>query len=630
MAAADDHDLPRMLGGRYRLEATIGHGGMGVVYRGMDLTMQRPIAVKLIRSVDGNDIDDEIAGRFLREAKHTARLQHEHIIDVFDLGRDESGMYFVMELLTGESLSAKIRREGKLKPETAVHITAQICDALEVAHRSSIIHRDLKPANIMLMARAGDENFVKVLDFGVAKSVAGDDQTQLTHTGMLVGTVDYMAPEQIMGKPVDGRTDVYSLGVMLYKMLCGKNPFRDSGVPALIHAHLNTMPKPLNEMVEGIPQELNLVVLRCLMKKPERRYDSMAELARALRHTMQPPSEAPPPMVDLEYRPGGAADDVYDETTTGKRGFTDSDPPPEDATISDDPTMQFDARDRLKPQRRLTAEELGLPTAPLRAHEGNQPLPAPPKPRSLLPLNPQGGPALGPPINYPEELSTQKRHVPQEVRRAASGTDGKICAMCQTKNAPHAVSCTACGVSLGTTEQDALRVRNRSGPPSRAPSQAPGQAGSQGASYSGPPPIDDLRGAPPGYVPNNIPAGLGLGAIGLPPLPAPPPAPSSRRNMNVPPPPPSSRRDVSQAGPMPGPPSGAIQNMRTGPHQPVPMSVQPPSFHPPQPSQPSMPPPGMPSQYPGAPPGWPYQQGPQSQPPPAGAWERFLKWTGLK
>lgn len=584
MAAADDDDLPRMLGGRYRLEATIGHGGMGVVYRGVDLTMQRPIAVKLIRSVDGNDIDDEIAGRFLREAKHTARLQHEHIIDVFDLGRDESGMYFVMELLTGESLSAKIRREGKLPPPVAVRIGVQICEALEVAHRGGIIHRDLKPANIMLTSRAGDDTFVKVLDFGVAKSLAGDDMTQLTHTGMLVGTVDYMAPEQIMGKPVDGRTDVYSLGVMLYKMLCGKAPFREGGVPALIHAHLNTMPKPLIEMAEGIPNELDHVVLRCLMKKPERRYDSMAELARALQHTMQP--DEPRAMVDLEYR---GPNDSYNDDNIATRlndGYANDPPAPEDPTISDDATVQFE---RHKP-RRLTAEELGLPpTSGLRAHEGNQPLPAPPKPRSLIPLNPNQGPALGPPVNYPEEVSTQKRLLPHEVKRIEMPrTEGKLCAMCQTKNPPHTLACVACGVSLGTNEQEALRIRNRSAPPTAK------------------------------EIPN-IPAGLGLGAIGLPPLPAPPTPPSSRRNMgtapsgSAPPVPPSSRRDM-------------MGQMHTGPHQPA---MPPGSFPPPGPFPPPAPPPYE-QQYPSAPPGWPYQQLPPSQPPPASTWQRFLKWTGLK
>ena len=344
---SEDDDLPRLLSDRYRLEGTLGHGGMGVVYRGMDLMMKRPVAVKLIRAVDGVELDDEIAGRFLREAKNTARLQHEHIIEVFDLGRgDEGGLYFVMELLEGESLSARLRRAGKISPETTVHIARQICDALQVAHTAGVIHRDLKPANIMLLSRAGDDDFVKVLDFGVAKSTAGDQDTQLTHTGMLVGTVDYMAPEQIMGKPVDGRTDVYALGVVLYKMLSGKAPFKDTGVPALIHAHLNTMPKPLIEVTTGVPNELDHVVLRCLAKSPDRRFESMAELSRALAHAVLPDSG----LIDLEYG-GSSDDDIYGagdgDKTAVARSFADApaapasggrsihDPLPDDATVND-------------------------------------------------------------------------------------------------------------------------------------------------------------------------------------------------------------------------------------------------------------------------------------------------------
>jgi serine/threonine-protein kinase len=594
MASADDDDLPRMLGGgRYRLEASIGHGGMGVVYRGMDLTMHRAIAVKLIRSVDGNEIDDEVAGRFLREAKHTARLQHEHIIDVFDLGRDPTGMYFVMELLTGESLSARIRREGKLAPERTVHIGSQICDALEVAHRSSVIHRDLKPANIMLISRAGDDDFVKVLDFGVAKSVAGDDQTQLTHTGMLVGTVDYMAPEQIMGKPVDGRTDVYSLGVMLYKMLSGKNPFRDGGVPALIHAHLNTMPKPLIEVGQGIPNELDHVVLRCLMKNPDRRFESMAELSRALRSAVHG-SEPQGRMLDLEYRSGS---DSYDDATamSGPRGY-DEEVPAEDATISDDPTIQFD---RKMPLRRLTAEELGVtPSSPsrLHAHEGSQPLPLPPRPRQIIPMQSGSGPALGPPVNYPEELSTQKRGVPNEVRnlqreRKQTGEDGKICAMCQTKNPAHATGCVACGVSLGTSEQESLRVRNRTGPPPRIPSTTgphtpPPVPRGSGSSNTGPPPFKSR---------------FESNYANVPPPPVPPPAPSSRKNMGpqVPPPAPTPRDGVRATRPTGPPPPGSMP-------------------------PPSMPPPSMP------PPWYPGQPLPAAPAQPTTTWEKFLRWTGLK
>src|SRR4051794_11105229 len=132
---SEDEDLPRLLSGRYRLEATIGHGGMGVVYRGTDLMMKRPIAVKLVRGVGGVELDDEIAGRFHREARNTARIQHEHIVEVFDLGRtDDGGFYFVMELLDGESLSSRIRHQGTLSPPVTVHIARQICEALSVAH----------------------------------------------------------------------------------------------------------------------------------------------------------------------------------------------------------------------------------------------------------------------------------------------------------------------------------------------------------------------------------------------------------------------------------------------------------------------------------------------------------------
>ncbi len=456
---SEDDDLPRLLSGRYRLEATLGHGGMGIVYRGTDLMMKRPVAVKLIRAVDGVELDDEIAGRFLREAKNTARLQHEHIIEVFDLGRsDEGGLYFVMELLEGESLSARLRREGQLSPETTVHIARQICDALQVAHTAGVVHRDLKPANIMLLSRAGDDDYVKVLDFGVAKSTTGDQDTQLTHTGMLVGTVDYMAPEQIMGKPVDGRTDVYALGVVLYKMLSGKPPFKDTGVPALIHAHLNTMPKPLIEATTGVPNELDHVVLRCLAKNPDRRFESMAELARALAHAVMPDSG----LVDLEYG-GSSDDDIYGEgeKTAVARSYTDRpsgmtrggrsihDALPDDATVNErvnefeDATIRIDRPLSMRPA--LPGGGGGLPMTPRGA------VPPMPSPAVRAPAIHQGPHA---PL-FPEEVVTSKRQVPDEVWRL----EPKACAMCQTVNAPHVRACVACGVSLASDEQEAVRVR---------------------------------------------------------------------------------------------------------------------------------------------------------------------------
>jgi serine/threonine protein kinase len=424
----NDESLPKLLGGRYRLEAKLGSGGMGVVFRATDLTMKRAVAVKLIRGVDGVALDEEVAGRFLREAKNTARIQHENIIEVYDLGRSDQGdMFFVMELLEGESLSTKIRRDGKLPINVGVHIARQMCAALHVAHAAGIIHRDLKPANVMLIERGGQTNYVKVLDFGVAKSYTPDQQTQLTHTGMLVGTVEYMAPEQIMGRVVDGRTDIYSLGIVMYRMLTGKAPFRDGGVPALIHAHLNVFPKPMTDTAPEIPGALDRVILRCLAKQPEQRYESMEELSRALASALEPEDLG---LVSLEYE---SDDDPYDAgvKTEVARPALESLPDLSNEVIDesfDDATVKMDRPDAaaIGKIRRALAQQ---------AEEGID--------RTAI---------------MSREESTAKRSIPEEVKRIdASGP--RECAMCRTMNAPHARACSACGVSLAREDQEAVRAR---------------------------------------------------------------------------------------------------------------------------------------------------------------------------
>ncbi len=469
----NDDSLPRLLGGRYRLEAKLGSGGMGIVYRATDQTMHRPVAVKLVRGVDGVTLDDEVAGRFLREAKNTARVQHENIIEVYDLGRSDQGdMYFVMELLEGESLSAKLRREGKLEPALAVHIARQMCAALHVAHAAGIIHRDLKPANVMLVQRGNDPSYVKVLDFGVAKSYTADQQTQLTHTGMLVGTVEYMAPEQIMGRTVDGRTDLYALGVVMYRMLTGKAPFRDGGVPALIHAHLNVYAKSMTETNPEIPGELDRVILRCLAKQPQQRFESMEELSRALAGAIEPPQA----LVNLEYRDDD--EDIYeagDKTEVARPPRTaplgpkqplaprtapqaPARPPQAQARTErvDPPPMlpSIAAPDDDDPQDSATEEE-SFDDATIKMDR--------PDPASL----PRRIPRAGKPaedsgdrtaIMNREELSTAKRRGPDSITRVDSAAP-RECAMCRTMNAPHAGACTACGVSLANEDQDAVRAR---------------------------------------------------------------------------------------------------------------------------------------------------------------------------
>ncbi len=505
---SDDGDsLPRLLGTRYRLEARLGSGGMGVVYRATDLTMHRAVAVKVVRGADGVELDEAIAGRFRREAKHTARIQHENIIEVYDLGRaDDGDMFFVMELLEGESLSAKLQREGKLAMATSVHIAAQMCAALDVVHTAGIIHRDLKPANVMLIDRAGQGDYVKVLDFGVAKSYAPDQQTELTHTGMLVGTVEYMAPEQIMGGTVDGRTDIYALGVLMYRMLTGKAPFREGGVPALIHAHLHLFPKPMGELAAELPGALDRVVLRCLAKQPSQRFDSMGEVARALASAIEVPHESLP---NFDF----ARDEIYDkgDQTEVLRPVALSRPPlprppsarpplPRPPSIRpplsrpplsrpllsrppsgrppngsrrdlpqqhsaedpyDDATIKLDRRES-RSNEPLAHGGLGPEIAAqrlLHASRSTPPGDMPALSSADADVDPFDRTAL-----MSSDESTAKRSV-SEALASFERAGPRECAMCRTTNPPHARACNACGVSLARENQEALRERMTAPPP---------------------------------------------------------------------------------------------------------------------------------------------------------------------
>ena len=300
----------RLLGGRYRLEEKIGQGGMGLVVRATDMVLSRDVAVKIVTS-DTTTIDEEIASRFLREAQNTARFAHENIVSVYDFGREPDGsLYFVMELCRGETLSTALRRTLRLSVPEAVHVATQICAALAVAHQYGVVHRDLKPANIMLVQTPQDPLFVKVLDFGVAKSIQPGHETQLTRTGMIVGTVEYMAPEQIIGRQVDARTDVYALGVLLYRMLAGSPVFIEQGVPAIIHNHLNTEPESiLRRAPEAkVPAMLDKVVQRCLAKRPEGRYATMLDVSRAIRDALDAELAALPDLGFEDHDSWGATE----------------------------------------------------------------------------------------------------------------------------------------------------------------------------------------------------------------------------------------------------------------------------------------------------------------------------------
>jgi serine/threonine protein kinase len=271
-------DVPELIAGRFRIECEIGTGGMGTVYRATHLGLQRSVAVKIIRSEFATDRD--VADRFMREARTMARLRHQRAAMIFDAGSLPDGRHFiVMEYVEGRTLSQALR-EGRFSPQTAVTIATQICEVLEEAHQLGIIHRDLKPSNIMLNDRG-----VCVLDFGVAKVLASSTEVTATHastgSGQIVGTPRYMSPEQCLGQRVGVRSDLYSLGVLLYEMLAGHPPFTDAMPSVVLVKQATAPPPPLVRLRQDVPRGLALAVHTLLAKRPEDR-PLTAAAARAM------------------------------------------------------------------------------------------------------------------------------------------------------------------------------------------------------------------------------------------------------------------------------------------------------------------------------------------------------------
>jgi len=267
--------------GPYEIVAPLGAGGMGEVYRGKDTRLGRDVAIKIIPMHLSQNA--EVRERFEREARAISSLNHPHICTLYDIGREGDADYFVMELLDGESLGTRLER-GPLKLEEALKYGAQIAEGLAAAHKQGIVHRDLKPGNVVL-TKSG----AKVLDFGVAK--LREEQvvematrtTPLTSAGAMVGTVQYMAPEQLEGKPVDHRADLFAFGALLYEMLTGKRAFPGQSQASVIAAILTNDPRPLSELVPTSPPSLDRVVMHCLAKDPDERWHSAGDLARELR-----------------------------------------------------------------------------------------------------------------------------------------------------------------------------------------------------------------------------------------------------------------------------------------------------------------------------------------------------------
>jgi serine/threonine protein kinase len=274
--AAARVEAGHVLGERYRVVSLLGTGGMGQVFRVEDARSGQALALKVLRPVDTDDTDR--VRRFQREIQVLTRIQHPAVLHILDWGESPAGLYFVTELVDGEDLKMAIRRRGAWPPAEAAALGATLAEALAAAHAQGVVHRDVKPNNVMI-ARDGS---VRLLDFGLARG-AGIDVTTLTRTGTILGTPGYMSPEQFDATGVDERSDLYSLGVVLYETLTGRLPFRGHTPIAIALAH-KTEPPPLPRALRpGIPAWLERVVLRCLEKDPARRYASAAELAADLR-----------------------------------------------------------------------------------------------------------------------------------------------------------------------------------------------------------------------------------------------------------------------------------------------------------------------------------------------------------
>ena len=282
MSDPSQHSLPMLLkealGDAYTIEGEIGRGGMGVVYRARDERLQRRVAIKVLPPELA--FSSEIRARFTREAQTAARLQHPHIVPIHDVGEGQGIVYFVMGLIEGESLAARIRRRGRVPAEETRRIIRETADALSAAHALSVIHRDIKPDNILL---EGTRGRVMVTDFGIAKALSATSGATLTSAGMAIGTPSYMSPEQAAGeREIDGRSDLYSVGIVAYQMLAGELPFSAPTVAGILMKQI-TEPAPLlHERYPDVPEDLSLAVARCLEKDPENRWPSADALRRSL------------------------------------------------------------------------------------------------------------------------------------------------------------------------------------------------------------------------------------------------------------------------------------------------------------------------------------------------------------
>jgi eukaryotic-like serine/threonine-protein kinase len=320
----------RLVGGRYEVGEILGYGGMAEVHRGRDVRLGRDVAVKILRSDLARD--PTFQNRFRREAQAAAGLNHPAIVAVYDTGEDESAdgstPYIVMEFVEGRTLREILKTEGPLAPQRAMEITADVCAALDFSHRSGIVHRDIKPGNVMIT----EAGAVKVMDFGIARALA-DNAATVTATSSVIGTAQYLSPEQARGESVDARSDVYSTGCLLYELVTGHPPFVGDSPVAVAYQHVRENPQIPSSVHSAIPPALDSIVMKALAKNPLNRYQTAAEMRADLQRALGGQAvEAESVMTDAErtqyiaaaravpVRPGPLTPVYDDEDDSNRRG----------------------------------------------------------------------------------------------------------------------------------------------------------------------------------------------------------------------------------------------------------------------------------------------------------------------
>lgn len=318
VTVGEDPLLGMVIEGRYRIQSVIGQGSAGTVYKAVQELIGREVAIKVLHEYLVSD--EEFIKRFRQEAKASSRLSHPNIITIYDFGVIPQGNrpYIAMDLLVGTPLSDYLSENERVSLNDAIPLLTQVCSALGEAHRHGVVHRDVKPENIVLVERSGQKLYPMVVDFGIARIVEESESAKITRTGTVCGSPTYMSPEQCTSSKVDSRSDIYSIGIVIYETLTGEVPFHSDELIRVMSMHLSEPPKPLNQVKPGLifPDALEEVVNKALSKNPNDRFQTMEEMATALEESIKAPakpaaSSAQPRNASREIEPGPLAQDEH-------------------------------------------------------------------------------------------------------------------------------------------------------------------------------------------------------------------------------------------------------------------------------------------------------------------------------